>query len=260
MSSLGPVVVISGGATGIGRTMAQRFLAAGYRVHIGDADPAAVAQFSADHPDASASCTDVSRPVQVDAMFDEVARRYGRLDVLINNAGISGPNAPVEEISTEDWERTIAVDLNGQFFCARRAVPMLRAAGGGSIISIASNAALFGVPMRSPYAASKWAIIGFTKTLAMELGPDGIRVNAICPGCVKGPRIDGVIERDALKRGRTPQEIRDVYLKQASMRLFVSADDVANMALFLASEQGAVISGQSIAVDGHTESLSINFD
>ncbi len=251
-----PVVVISGGASGIGCTIAEHFGRAGYRVHIGDADPSAVGRFTEQHRGFGASCMDVAEASQVDAFFDEVERRYGRLDVMVNNAGISGPTAPVEKIAPSDWERTVAVDLNGQFYCTRRAVPLLRMAGGGSIINISSSAAFFGYPLRTPYAACKWAIIGFTKTLAMELGRDGIRVNAICPGSVTGPRIDAVIERDARSRGMTAEQIRTVYERQASMRQFVSADDVAAMACFLASPQGGLISGQAIGVDGHTESLS----
>lgn len=251
-----PVAVITGAATGIGRTIARKFIGEGYRVHIGDADPAAVDAFLAAERGATASVADVARVDQVDAMFDEVRRACGRLDVLVNNAGIAGPTAAIEAIEPADWERTIAVDLNGQFYCTRRAVPMLKAAGGGSIINIASNAAFFGFPLRAPYTACKWALIGLTKTLAMELGTHRIRVNAICPGSVQGPRIERVIDRDAAERGRTPDEIRAIYARQSSMRLFVSAEDVANLAFFLASAQGATISGQAIGVDGHTESLS----
>ncbi len=250
------VVVITGAATGIGRTIAARFLREGYRVHICDSDPAAIEAFLAAQPGASASLADIARVDQVDSLFDEVRRVHGRLDVLVNNAGIAGPTAPIEAIEPADWDRAIAVDLNGQFYCTRRAVPMLKAAGGGSIINIASNAAFFGFPLRAPYTACKWALIGLTKTLAMELGTHRIRVNAICPGSVKGPRIDRVIERDAAERGRTAEEIRAIYARQSSMRLFVSAEDVANLAFFLASDQGATISGQAIGIDGHTESLS----
>jgi NAD(P)-dependent dehydrogenase (short-subunit alcohol dehydrogenase family) len=250
------VIFISGGATGIGRAMARRFLRGGSTVHVADVDPHAVAQFIAEHPGASGSICDVGDVAQVDRAFDELRARHGRLDVLVNNAGIAGPTGRVEDIEPGAWERTIAVDLNGQFYCARRAVPLLRDAGGGSIVCIASTAAFFGFPLRSPYAACKWAIIGFVKTLAMELGPERIRVNAICPGSVSGPRIDAVIERDAQSRGMQPQEIRDLYLRQTSMRTFVEAEDVAEMAFFLASPAGARISGQAIGVDGHTEGLS----
>ena len=140
------------------------------------------------------------------------------------------------------------------------AVPLLKQAGGGSIVNIASSAAMFGYPLRSPYSAAKWAIIGLTKTLAMELGQQKIRVNAICPGSVSGPRIEGVIERDAKARGMETEEIRNAWTRQSSMRCFVSADDVAAMIGFLVSEDGARISGQTLGVDGHTESLSNPFD
>jgi NAD(P)-dependent dehydrogenase (short-subunit alcohol dehydrogenase family) len=250
------VAVITGAATGIGRTIAVKFLDGGFLVHVCDSDPAAVDAFRAQHRGATASIADIASVGVVDALFDEVRRAYGRLDVLDNNAGIAGPTAPVEAIEPADWERTISVDLNGQFYCTRRAVPMLKAAGGGTIINISSNAAFFGFPLRLPYTACKWALIGVTKTLAMELGPHRVRVNAICPGSVQGPRIDRVIERDAAERGLTPAQIRALYVRQSSMRLFVKAEDVANLAFFLASDEGATISGQAIGIDGHTESLS----
>jgi NAD(P)-dependent dehydrogenase (short-subunit alcohol dehydrogenase family) len=251
-----PVVVISGAATGLGRRIAERFEEGGFRALVCDTNPAAIQEFRASHPQAAASIVDVSDARQVDTWFDEIAAKYGRVDVLVNNAGIAGPTAPVEKIEPADWDRTIAVDLNGQFYCTRRAVPLLRAAGGGSIVNISSSAAFFGFPLRTPYAACKWALLGFTKTLAMELGPEGIRVNAICPGSIKGPRIDGVIERDAVARGMTATQIRKLYERQVSLRQFVDAEDVANTAYFLASSQGRMISGQIIGVDGHTESLS----
>jgi NAD(P)-dependent dehydrogenase (short-subunit alcohol dehydrogenase family) len=254
--SSAPVVVISGAATGLGCRIAERFGESGYRAHICDANAAAVDAFRASHPGAAATVVDVSDSQQVDRWFDEIAAKFGRIDVLVNNAGIAGPTARVEDIAPAHWERTVAVDLNGQFYCTRRAVPLLRAAGGGSIINIASSAAFFGFPLRTPYAACKWALLGFTKTLAMELGPEGIRVNAICPGSIKGPRIDGVIERDAAARGLTPAQIRKLYERQVSLRQFVDAEDVANTAFFLASPQGKMISGQILGVDGHTESLS----
>jgi NAD(P)-dependent dehydrogenase (short-subunit alcohol dehydrogenase family) len=250
------VALITGGAAGIGRAIANRFAAEGWRVHVCDADPEAVRRFHAEMLSCTANVADVSSVSDVDATFDAVAARHGRLDLLVANAGISGPTAPVEEIATADWDRTVAVDLNGQFYCTRRAVPMLKAAGGGSIVLISSSAAFFGYPLRTPYTACKWALIGFMKTLAMELGPAGIRVNAICPGSVRGPRIDGVIERDAAKRGLSAAEIRRVYERQTSLRSFVAAEDIANAAFFLASAQGAMVSGQALGVDGHTESLS----
>jgi NAD(P)-dependent dehydrogenase (short-subunit alcohol dehydrogenase family) len=149
----------------------------------------------------------------------------------------------------------MAVNINGQFYCARRAVPLLKAAGGGSIVNLSSSAGLFGYPMRSPYAASKWAVIGFTRTLAMELGEFGIRVNAICPGSVEGERTDRVIAAEAKSKGVSPEEVRKGYVRTVSMRTFVTAQDIANMILFICSEAGSKISGQALSVDGHTETL-----
>jgi NAD(P)-dependent dehydrogenase (short-subunit alcohol dehydrogenase family) len=174
---------------------------------------------------------------------------------LINNAGVSGPTAPVEDITPDEWDQTMAVDINGQFYCVRRAVPLLKEAGGGLIINMSSAAGLFGFPNRTPYAAAKWAVIGFTKSLAMELGPHNIRVNAICPGIVEGERQDRVIAAKAAAEGRTAAEVRSQIVRQNSMRTFVSQQDIANMVLYLCSPAGSKISGQSLSIDGHTESL-----
>jgi NAD(P)-dependent dehydrogenase (short-subunit alcohol dehydrogenase family) len=250
-----PVVLISAGAAGIGRVMAESFLARKYRVHVCDSDPAAIAALLQASPDISATKADISNVAQVEQVFEDLDNLYGRLDVLVNNAGIAGPTAHVEDIEPAEWDRTIAVDLNGHFYCTRQAIPLLKQSR-GSIISIASNAALMGCPGRAPYAASKWGIIGLTKTLAMELGPHGVRVNAICPASVEGQRLNGVIERDAQSRGQAVDAIRDVYLRQSSLRTFIQPEDVASLALFLASDRASRISGQAIALDGHTETLA----
>jgi NAD(P)-dependent dehydrogenase (short-subunit alcohol dehydrogenase family) len=251
-----PVALISGGAAGIGRTIACAFLADGYGVHICDSSRENVEAFVAENPAATASIADVADAAQVETVFADLADRYGRLDVLVNNAGIAGPTARVQDISIDDWDECIGVDLSGLFYMTRLAVPLLRQRDGSSIINIASTAALHGYPLRSAYAASKWAQVGLTKTWAMELGPDGIRVNTISPGSVEGPRIDAVIQREAVQRDLTPEQVRDVYLRQTSMRTFITADDVASMAVFLASEGAARVSGQIIAVDGYTEGLT----
>ena len=250
------VVLVTAGGSGIGRTIVEAYLAQGARVHTCDVSQSILDEISKSHPQLSTSLCDVSDASQVDRMFDDLAKQYGGLDILVNNAGISGATAAVEDVEIDDWDRTIAVDLRGTFLVTRLAVPLLKKVGGGSIINMSSNAGLFGTPLRSPYAAAKWAIIGLTKTWAMELGPFSIRVNAICPGCVEGPRIDGVIERDAAERGMKAEEIRNVYQRQSSLRQFVSAQDIANMATFISSDLGASISGQSLSVDGHTEGLS----
>ncbi|MFT5657364.1 MAG: NAD(P)-dependent dehydrogenase (short-subunit alcohol dehydrogenase family) [Gammaproteobacteria bacterium] len=252
----GKVVLVTAGGSGIGRTIVESYLAQGARVHTCDVSQSMLDDSRANNPNLTTSLCDVSDAAQVGALFDDVKQHYGRLDVLVNNAGVSGATAAIEEVEIEDWDRTLAVDLRGTFLVTRLGVPMLKQAGGGSIINMSSNAGLFGTPLRSPYAASKWAVIGLTKTWAMELGPFDIRVNAICPGCVDGPRIDGVIERDAKERGMQPEEIRNVYQRQSSLRKFVSAQDIANMAIFISSDLGASISGQALSVDGHTEGLS----
>ena len=251
----GTVVMVTAGASGIGLGIASAFLGTGCRVHICDIDSVAIAAFLQANPEATASRADVSDPQQLATAFDELVEQHGRLDVLVNNAGIAGPTAAVEDVAIADWKQTLGVDLDGPFYCTRLAVPLLKRQG-GSIINMASNAGLFGCPLRSPYAAAKWALIGLTKTWAMELGPSSVRVNALCPGSVSGERIEGVIARDAAERGIAAEQVRDMYARQSSLRTFVDAEDIANMALFLASDLGAKISGQAIAIDGHTETLS----
>ena len=250
------VVMVTAGASGIGRVIAETFLSHGSRVHVCDINPSAIDEFLGANPGAGASVTDVADVGMVDALFDEMEARFGHLDVLVNSAGIAGPTVATEKIDPVDWDRTIAVNLNGQFYCVRRAIPLLRKSRSGSIINISSSAGLLGCPMRAPYVASKWAVIGLTKTLAMELGPGGIRVNAICPASVEGERIERLMERDARERGVTRDEVRQAYTKQTSLRRFVSAQDVANMALFLASDLAGSVTGTAMSVDGHTESLS----
>ena len=247
------VVLITGAASGIGRRMAERLLADEYRVHICDSSSTKVDAFLVANPTASATVADIGSRAGADGVFSELKEKHGRLDILINNAGIAGPAVPVEDCDEDGWDECLQVNLSGTFYMTKRAIPLLRKSKNASIINIASTAALMGCPFRSPYVASKWAQIGLTKTWAMELGPDGIRVNAICPTSVEGPRIERVIELEARQRGRTKDEIREVYLRQTSMRAFASADEVADTVLFLASDKAARISGQALAVDGHTE-------
>ncbi|MGB0386664.1 MAG: SDR family oxidoreductase [Ardenticatenaceae bacterium] len=253
---MGLRVMITAAAVGIGRAIAEAFLESGAQVHICDIDEARLAACQAALPGIGTTVADVSDPDQVDELFENAIKQLGGLDVLVNNAGISGPTGLVEELTPEGWDRTMAVNINGQFYCTRRAVPLLKAAKGGSIINLSSTAGLFGYPLRSPYAASKWAVIGFTKTLAMELGEFGIRVNAICPGSVDSPRMDRVIAVEAQVRNVPPEVVRNGYLKQVSMRTFIDYRDIANMVLFLCSDAGNKISGQALSVDGHTETLA----
>jgi NAD(P)-dependent dehydrogenase (short-subunit alcohol dehydrogenase family) len=248
--------LVTAGANGIGRAIALALHEAGFEVHVCDVDPGALDQIRGEIPGLHAHRGDVSNPDDIAHVFSALDERPGTFSVLVNNAGIPGPTAPVQDVEFKDWRRTLEVNLDGAFLCAREATHRLLDGGGGCIINIASNAALFGFPNRLPYTVSKWGLIGLTKTLAMELGPRGIRVNALCPGSVSGPRIEGVIERDAAERGLATEAVRREYQRQSSMRCFVDAEDVAAMVVFLASPAGGRISGQAIAIDGHTEGLS----
>jgi NAD(P)-dependent dehydrogenase (short-subunit alcohol dehydrogenase family) len=197
----------------------------------------------------------VSDLEQVDRLFADVRKHLGGLDVLVNNAGIAGPTGKVEEIGNEDWRRCIDIDLNGMFYCTRLAMPMLKAAGGGSIINLSSAAGRLGFPYRTPYAAAKWGVVGFTRSLSMEVGMDNIRVNAIQPGVVEGERIDRVIEAKAKAVGISFEEQKRISLERVSMRSMVSPQDIANMALFLASDAGKRVTGQAISVCAGVEML-----
>jgi len=249
-------VAVTAGAVGIGAATARMFLDRGARVHVCDVDTYALAQFLDENPDASGVVADVADEQSVDHFFDSVDEELCGLDFMINNAGVAGPTALAHEIGYAEWKQCIDVNLGGAFLCSRQAIPRLKAAGGGGIINLSSTAGIFGYPRRAPYSAAKWAIIGFTKTLAMELGPFGIRVNAICPGAVSGPRMDRVIEAEAKAAGITDEDVRTTYTDCVSLRTFVTAEDIAETIGFLCSEVGGKISGQAIPVDGHSESIS----
>jgi NAD(P)-dependent dehydrogenase (short-subunit alcohol dehydrogenase family) len=248
-------VLVTAGAAGIGKAFAETFADAGAKVFICDVDAAALDALRAARPGIGSCIADVADPKAVDALFDAATAFLSGLDVLINNAGISGPTAPVEAIAIADWNRTIAVDLNGMFYCTRRAVPLLKAAGGGSIINLSSVAGRLGYPLRTPYSAAKWAVVGFTKSLAMELGPAKIRVNAIQPGIVEGERIERVISAKAKALGVSFDDYKQQLLSKVSLRRTVSPADIANMALFLATDAGRNISGQALSICGNVESL-----
>lgn len=248
-------VVVTAGAQGIGLAITGAFVAAGAQVHICDVNEQFLASARKQFPGVTQSRTDVAREDQVDAMFAELAQRWGALDVLVNNAGIAGPTAKVEETDLEGWNQTIAVNLTGPFLCARRAVPLLKAAGGGSIVNLSSAAGRLGFPLRTPYSASKFGVIGLTETWAMELGPSKIRVNAILPGVVAGERQERVIAAKAASYGIGHEEMRERLLSKVSLRSMVTAQDIANQILFICSPAGATISGQSLSVCGNVEHL-----
>ncbi len=249
-SAQGLRVLVTAGAAGIGRAIAGTFLDHGARVHVCDVDRAALDEARRLMPAVTQTVADVARLADVERLFADVRRDLGGLDVLVNNAGIAGPTARVEDIAPEDWDRCIAVDLNGMFYCTRLAMPLLKAAGGGSIINLSSVAGRLGFPLRSPYAAAKWGVVGFTKSLAIEAGPDGVRVNCLQPGNVEGERIDRVIDAKAKALGIPFEAQKQKLLDTASLRTFVTAQDIANMALFLATGAGRHISGQALSICG----------
>jgi NAD(P)-dependent dehydrogenase (short-subunit alcohol dehydrogenase family) len=242
-------VLITAGAGGIGRAMGEAFAATGARVWVTDIDGDAL---SACPDDWRKTTLDVADEPAMAALFAEVEVEWGGLDTLCANAGIAGPTALVEDVALDDWRSCLAVNLDGAFLAAKYAAPVMKRQGAGAMLLTSSTAGFFGYPHRAPYAAAKWAVIGLMKTLAMELGPHGIRTNALCPGAVEGARMDAVMAREAAAKGLTPQQVHDGYASGTSMRTWVTGADIANMAVFLASPEARFVSGQVIAVDGHT--------
>lgn len=259
-------VIVTAGAGGIGRIIADSFLAEGARVHVCDVDAAAVDAFVADHRDEAAdsrvggSVCDVSDRAQVAALFTRALDQLGGLDCLINNAGIAGPTGPVHEIATDDWDRCIDINLTGQFNCARLAIPHLLAAAAEpeasvSMLNLSSLAGRLGFALRAPYAAAKWGVVGFTRSLAIELGPAGIRVNALLPGIVAGDRQRRVLDAKAQARGVSFEEMERLAFANTSIKAYVTPQQLADLAMFTASPRGRTISGQSLSVCGDTNML-----
>ena len=250
-------VMITAAADGIGRAIARAFADEGARVHICDVNEAALAAFRHENPEIAATRVDVSNEGEVDAWFDAALDDLGGLDVLVNNAGTKGPTAPIDDVEFADWKACLAVCLDSQFLCARRAAPVMKAQGAGSIINLSSTAGLYGFGNRTPYAAAKWAVIGLTKSLAIELGPHNVRCNAICPGAVKGDRINRVIDGEAKMRGVDFDVVAKEMVWGQSISRFVEPQEIADMCLFLASPGSKMVNGQAIAVDGYLETMHI---
>jgi len=248
-------VVVTAGAGGIGREVARAFREEDARVHVCDIDEAALEALGASDPEITRTRADVSDRDDVARLFDDALGALGGLDVLVNNAGIAGPTAAVDEIDPPDWDSCVAVCLTSQFNCARLAVPHLKASDNASIINLSSAAGRLGFALRTPYAAAKWGVIGFTKSLAIELGPYGIRANAILPGVVEGERIQRVFAGKARARNIAIEEVEAEALSRVSLRTMVTARQLADQMVFLASPRGRTISGQAISVCGDTQML-----
>lgn len=249
-------ILVTAGGNGIGLAIARAFAEEGARVHVCDVDEAALAALKDSDPKVTSTCCDVSDRSQVAQLFEEALAALGGLDVLVNNAGIAGPTARVEDVDPHEWERTLAINITGMFNCVRLAVGPLAESTNASIVNLSSIAGRFGFPLRSPYSASKWAVVGFTKTLAMELGEHGIRVNAILPGVVEGDRVRGVIENKAQARGISFREMEAELLGNISLRTTVTSQQIADQIVFLCSPRGRTTSGQAISIDGDAQSLA----
>jgi len=249
-------VLITAGGSGIGHSMAAAFAATGANVWIADASIDVRSRCPGNW---NVDTVDVRKPEEMKALFDRIDESWGGLDVLCANAGTPGPTALIEDQPYAEFRDCLAVNLDGAFLAVANALPMMKRQRSGVVLFTSSTAGLFGFPYRAPYAASKWALHGLMKTVAMEAGAYGIRANAIAPGCVEGPRIDAVIEREAAAKGTAADHVRRAYEAGTSLRRFAKAEDVAAMAVFLASDAAQVISGQVIAVDGHTENPDPKF-
>jgi NAD(P)-dependent dehydrogenase (short-subunit alcohol dehydrogenase family) len=250
-------VLVSAGASGIGAAIAARFLAGGAQVSVCDRDEAAVRSATRIDPALHAVVGDVADDGDTARWVEEVVDLWGGVDVLVNNAGVAGPTALVEEIDPRAWRDCLAISLDSHFLMARLVVPHMKKQHSGAIVTISSTAGLYGYGLRTPYAAAKWAVIGFTKSLAVELGPFGIRANVVAPGAVEGPRMGRVIDAEADQRGVPADVVRQEYVESQSIPRFVKPSEIADMCAFLASPAAAMVNGQVIAVDGNTETFHI---
>jgi 3-hydroxybutyrate dehydrogenase len=248
----GKVAIVTGGGKGIGRAIALRFAQEGARIVVNgttkEAIEAVAAQIGEDGGQAIAFQADIADEANVKRLVETALAQFGRVDILVNNSGIAGPTAAVVDVSLEDWERTFAINLTGAFLCAKYALPHMIEQKGGSVINITSVGGLGGYALRSPYSASKWGMIGLTKTLALELGRDNINVNAIAPGPVRGPRIEAVLQNRAKQLGVPVEEVERDMLAGTALKRMVENEDIAAMALFLASEEGRNITGETINI------------
>ena len=249
-------IIISAGASGIGWATAKICIARGAYVYLCDIDSKSLNKLNK-HPlkNKRLFCylCDASNEYQVSDFFEKVKKKTKKIDALINNVGIAGPTGSLEKLKSKDWENTIQVDVNSHFYFTKKAIPLIKKSKNGSIINISSTAGILGFPLRAAYAASKWAIIGVTKTLAMELGKFNIRVNAVCPGTIKGNRMKRVIRDKAKFTKVSAKIIEKDFVSMSSMKQWILEDDIGKMCSFLISDDSSKISGQIISVDGHTE-------
>ena len=251
-------IIISGGASGIGWATTKVCLSKGAFIYLCDIDNKSLKKIKK-HPLYnkklfSYEC-DASDEDEVSNFFNQINKKTKKIDALINNVGIAGPTGTIDKLSSDDWEKTLKINVISHFYFTKLAIPMLKKNKNGSIINISSGAGIMGFPLRSPYAASKWAVVGVTKTLAMELGKFKIRVNAICPGTIKGNRMVRVIRDKAKFLKVSKKLIEKDFISMASMNCWIHEEDIGNMCSFLISKEGERISGQVIPIDGNATRL-----
>tara|TARA_Y200000002_G_scaffold12361_1_gene10070 strand:- start:996 stop:1781 length:786 start_codon:yes stop_codon:yes gene_type:complete len=249
-------IIISAGASGIGWATAKICLSRGAFVYICDLDLKSlnkIRKHSLNNKRLFSYNCDASNEEEVSNFFNQIKKKTNKIDALINNVGVAGPTGSLEKLNSEDWENTLHTDVNSHFYFTKRAIPLIKKSKNGSIINISSTAGILGFPLRSPYAASKWAIIGITKTLAMELGKFNIRVNAVCPGTIKGDRMKRVIRDKAKFTKISRKSIEKDFISMSSMKQWILEDDIGKMCAFLISDDSSKVSGQVISVDGNTE-------
>lgn len=247
-------VLITAGAGGIGLAIAKAFVSNGARVHIVDVNAQAVSEITKHYPSMTGTVGDISNPSDLDTLFQDLHDQLGGLDVLVNNAGIAGATAPVVDYPIDTWNDVLSINLTGTFMVTQRAIPLLKQSKAASILVMSSLAGRFGYPNRVAYATTKWGLVGFAKTLSMELGPLGITTNTIHPGAVEGPRIQSVLEGRAKVSGRTVEEESESALANQSIKQFISPADIAALAVFLAGPNARTISGQTFPIDGDSKS------
>ncbi len=249
-------VLITAGAGGIGLAIAKAFVDNGARVHIADVNAEAVRAITQQDPAITGSVVDVSKPADLDTLFQDVHAKLGGLDVLVNNAGIAGATTPVADYPIDTWNAVVNINLTGTFMVTQRAIPMLKQSTAASIIVMSSLAGRFGYANRVAYSTTKWGLVGFTKTLSLELGPLGITTNSVHPGAVDGPRIQAVFEGRAKASGRTVEEETQSALANQSVKHFIDPADIAALVLFLAGPHARTISGQIFPIDSDSKAAS----